>query len=108
MDLVEALTSLEQTLTLWCMSVNATSDDEVTHFNQWVELRERISSTVQQLELNRANWAARDLSRSVKDVNRLSAFIQDTDREVEHARDILDKVTGALDLAAKAAGVVGV
>ena len=108
MDLVEALTSLEQTLTLWCMSVNAPSDDNATHFNQWVELRERISSTVQQLELNRATWAARDLSRSVQDVNRLSASIQDTNREIEHARDILDKVTTVLDLAAKAAGVLAI
>jgi len=106
MDLVEALTSLEQTITLWCMSVDASSGDDGAHLERLVALRERITSTVQQLELNRLNWASRDLSASVKDVDRVSSSIQDTDRESRHARDIFDKVTGVLDVAAKAAGVL--
>ena len=108
MDLVEALTSLEQTLSLWCMSVNSGSDDDAAQFAQLVAARERISSAIQQLELNRAKWAALDLSATVRDVNRLSSSIQDTEREVNHSRSIMDKVTTTLDLAAKAAGVLSV
>ena len=108
MDLVEALSSLEQTVTLWCMSVNAASEADVAQFSETLALREHISSTIQQLELDRAKWAARDLSSPISQVNRLTSEIQDTEREVSHARDIMDKVTSALGIAAKAASALGV
>ena len=108
MDLVEALSSLEQTVTLWCMSVNAASDADSAEFSETLALRERISSAIRQLELDRAIWAARDLSVPISQVNRLTSEIQDTEREVNRARDIMDKVTSALSIAATAAGALGV
>jgi hypothetical protein len=108
MDLVDALASLEQTVTLWCMSIDASSEPDTTQFSEILALREHISSTIQQLELTRTKWATRDLSGPIHQVNRLTSEIQDTEREVSHARDIMDKVTGALDIAGKAAGALGV
>ncbi len=107
MDLVEALSSLEQTVTLWCMSVNAADEADAARFSEVLALRERISSTTQQLELIRAKWAAQDLSGPIRQVNRLTSEIQDTEREVSNAQDIMDKVTSALGIASKAAGVLG-
>ena len=106
MDLVEALASLEQTVTLWCMSVNAPDEADTTRFSELLALREHISSTIQQLELTRAKWAAKDLSGPIRQVNHLTSEIQDTEREVSHAQDIMDKVTGALGIAAKAAAAL--
>ena len=108
MDLVEALSSLEQTVTLWCMSVNAADEADTAQFSEVLALRERISSTTQQLELIRAKWAAEDLSVPIRQVNRLTSEIQDTEREVNHAKDIFEKVTTALGIAAKAAGALSI
>ncbi len=106
MDLVEALASLEQTVTLWCMSVNASNEADAAQFSEILALREHISSALEKIELTRAKWAAEDLTGPIQQVNRLTSEIQDTEREASRARDIMDKVTGALGIAAKAAGAL--
>lgn len=103
MDLVKALTSLEQSVTLWCMNTNAEDDQDIARFTKLLAERDRISSTIQQLELMRAQWAARDLTGPTQDLNRLTSEIQDTQRDISHARDIMDNVTAALDIASKVA-----
>jgi len=106
MTLVQSLTELEQTLTLWCMGVEPGNDDEVARFAEVVAARDRVSQLIHQLELQRAEAAANDLAAATSSIAQITKQIAATDKEASQSRAIVDKVADAVQIAAQAAALV--
>ena len=106
MTLVQSLTELEQTLTLWCMGVEPGNDYEVARFAEVVAAHNRISQLIHQLELHRAEVAAHDLAAATSTLTQITRQIAATDKEASRSRSIVGKVADAVQIAVQAAALV--
>jgi molybdenum cofactor biosynthesis enzyme MoaA len=105
MTLVQSLSELEQKLTLWCMGVEPVDDQELERFAEVLAARARISQLVHLLELNRAQWASRDVAQASRVVEQTTRQIDATAREARHGKQIVDAVADVVRIATEAAAV---
>ena len=105
MTLVQSLAELEQKLTLWCMGVEPGNDEEAARFSEVLSARNRVAQLIHQLELDRADWAARDLTAATSSITEVTQQIEATAKEARQGKAIADKVADAVRIAAQAAAV---